>query len=272
MSRAGFEPTRVLVVDLDQPVPAISPQGPDGRRHGRALVLARSGGRPVALTELEIDPGLTGPEVAQALGSVAHDVDGERPESLREVSVVVATRDRPAELTRCLESLGDQRHRPHQVVVVDNAPADRRAQAVVESFASRGEPIAYVLEPRPGLATAHNAALPDVTGEVVAFTDDDVVADRDWLGAIGAAFDVVDDVGCVTGMILPAELETPSQAWIEAGFSFNKGLERRVFDLTEHRPDDRLFPYTAGSFGSGANMAFRADVLDEIGGFDESLG
>jgi hypothetical protein len=73
-------------------------------------------------------------------------------------------------------------------------------------------------------------------------------------------------------MIFPAEVETPAQAWIEAHAGFGKGFDRQVFDLDEHRPDDRLFPFTAGRLGSGANMAFRTDVLRELGGFDDTLG
>jgi hypothetical protein len=39
-----------------------------------------------------------------------------------------------------------------------------------------------------------------------------------------------------------------------------------------NHPDDFLFPYSAGRFGSGANMAFRTSVLKAIGGFDPALG
>ena len=42
--------------------------------------------------------------------------------------------------------------------------------------------------------------------------------------------------------------------------------------MNSHRPTDPLFPYTAGTFGSGANMAFRTSFLCERGGFDEALG
>jgi hypothetical protein len=79
-------------------------------------------------------------------------------------------------------------------------------------------------------------------------------------------------VGCVTGMIVPIELETVEQRWLEAYAGFNKGESRRVFDLKENHPDDPLFPFSAGTVGSGANMAFSRRVLDELGGFDPALG
>jgi GT2 family glycosyltransferase len=110
-----------------------------------------------------------------------------------------------------------------------------------------------------------------VAAPVVAFTDDDVVVDRDWVRAVAAHF-ASDQVGCVTGLIWPAELETPDQAAIEAHGSFGKGFTTRTFNLNGARPDDPLFPYTAGGLGSGANMAFRTDVLRRLGGFDPALG
>ena len=142
---------------------------------------------------------------------------------------------------------------------------------MVDALADHPVTVRYVREGRPGLARAHNAALPHVTGEVVAFTDDDVEVDPHWLRRLTDGF-ADPRVGCVTGMIFPAEVETPAQAWIEAHAGFGKGFERQVFDLDEHRPDDRLFPFTAGRLGSGANMAFRTSVLLDLGGFDETLG
>ena len=62
-------------------------------------------------------------------------------------------------------------------------------------------------------------------------------------------------------MIAPRELDTLPQQWVEGNATFDKGLQRRVFDTAEHRPADPLFPLTAGVFGSGANMAFRTDYL-----------
>jgi O-antigen biosynthesis protein len=106
---------------------------------------------------------------------------------------------------------------------------------------------------------------------IVAFTDDDVIADPQWLSALASNF-VSDAVGCTTGLILPAELDTRAQYWTERHGGFGKGFERRVFDLAENRPSGALFPFAAGSMGSGANMAFRTRILREIGIFDAALG
>jgi hypothetical protein len=73
-------------------------------------------------------------------------------------------------------------------------------------------------------------------------------------------------------MIAPLELDTLPQQWVEGNATYDKGLQRQVFDDGVHRPADPLFPYTAGVFGSGANMAFRIDYLRRHRGFDPALG
>src|SRR5207244_2454103 len=128
-----------------------------------------------------------------------------------------------------------------------------------------------VRAPRHGLALARNRGLAEADGAIVAFTDDDALPDRAWLAQLAKAFEVAPDVACVTGLVLPAELESDAQVWVDAMWGFGKGFERRVFD--RHRPPGALlYPYTAGVFGSGANMAFRTGALRDMGGFDPALG
>jgi GT2 family glycosyltransferase len=158
------------------------------------------------------------------------------------------------------------------IVVVDNAPSDRATEKLIDELCGDGYPIRYVREDTPGLAIAHNAALPLLDAPIVAFTDDDVVVDADWLRNIAAGFALADDVACVTGMIFPLEIETAVQDLVERSVGFNKGWERRLHRLADAPDGDLLFPYTAGQFGSGANMAFRTDVLRALGGFDPALG
>jgi GT2 family glycosyltransferase len=190
------------------------------------------------------------------------------------VSIVVATHDRPAQLATCLTSLIEQEYPDFEIIVVDNAPSSDDAAQLVEAMSQKvTRPIIrYLCEPSPGLALAHNRGLEEVRTAIVAFTDDDVVADKQWLAELVKGFTVAANVGCVSGMITALELETPPQCWIEEGFKFNKGFTRTLFDRTTSPPGDHFYPFTAGQFGSGANMAFRTSVLRELGGFDPALG
>ncbi|WP_240999627.1 glycosyltransferase, partial [Streptomyces sp. Tu 4128] len=184
--------------------------------------------------------------------------------------VVVATRERADQLARALDSLLAQDHPDFEIVVVDNAPVTGETRELVER--KYDERVRYVCEPVPGLAVAHNRGLAAVRGEVVAFTDDDVVADPRWLTELTAPFAADPRLGCTTGLILPARLRTPAQVLLESHGGFAKGFVPRTYD-PEHPPaDEPLFPFTAGRFGSGANMAFRTAVLRTVGGFDPATG
>lgn len=121
-----------------------------------------------------------------------------------------------------------------------------------------------------GLALAHNVALSALTGKIVAITDDDVEVHPDWLTAIAEAF-AESDATCVTGLILPAELQTPAQLLVERAGGYGRGFATRIY--AREMPDcEPLFPFAAGRFGSGANMAFRTDWLVDHGGFDRAMG
>lgn len=185
------------------------------------------------------------------------------------ITVVVATRNRPDSLRACLTSLLACTYRRFEIVVVDNDPDDDdTATMVAEQFGS----VRYVREYRRGLASAHNCGLGVSRGNIVAFVDDDVLVDRYWLTAIAQGFAETDDVGCVTGLILPEQLETPAQLLLEHRGGYGKGFDLKVFDTAGNRPADPLFPFAAGQLGSGANMAFDVEMLRGIGGFDTALG
>ncbi|MEU6706319.1 glycosyltransferase [Streptomyces wuyuanensis] len=185
-------------------------------------------------------------------------------------SVVVATRERPGRLARALDSLLAQDHPDFEIVVVDNAPLTGATRELIER--KYGERVRYVLEPVPGLAVAHNRGVAAADGAVLAFTDDDVVADPHWLTALTAPFAEDPRIGCVTGLILPARLTTPAQILLESHGGFAKGFAPRTYDPARPPADEPLFPFTAGRFGSGANMAFRARALRAAGGFDPATG
>lgn len=155
--------------------------------------------------------------------------------------------------------------------MVENRPPAPATRTLVEDrFA--GQAVRYVEEPTPGLSRARNAGLAHADGDIVAFTDDDVVVDERWVHRAVAAFAQAGDVACVTGRILPLMLQTPAQRLFDQLAAFDKGVERRVFRLEETRAVEPLFPYVAGHVGSGANMFVQRDVALRMGGFDPMLG
>jgi GT2 family glycosyltransferase len=175
-------------------------------------------------------------------------------------SVVICTRDRPDELAACLASLPRQSCRPREIIVVDNASRDRRTRDV-----ALAEGVIYIREDRPGLDVARNTGVLRATSDIVAFTDDDVLLHPHWLERLVAAFDQP-QVAAVTGLVLPAELATEAQRHFETYWGFGKGYREQDFDSSCF---SGAFP--AWDVGAGASMAFRRDVFEKVGLFDERL-
>ena len=283
----------VLDLELGRPIPPVVGVPALGAR-----CLVRMAGRPIGTTDLpgptsRIEPDQVaeliwaqlGPVVATTVrrsGRPAPDVltsagvgtppPPPRHDVARSITVAIATRDRADILARCLASVLAAAPAPAAVVVVDNAPSDDRTRRLVAEVYGDDARVTYVAEPRPGLGRAHNAALPHVQTRYVAFTDDDVVVDSGWVGALEEAFSATADVACVTGLIAPAELRTREQWWVERSTGFGKGYERRTRSMRSAAGEGPLFPYDAGTLGSGANMAFTTAFLADIGGFDPALG
>lgn len=303
---AQFLPARMLDIDIGQPLPAFTTfDGQNDRPYQRGLALIRLHTLPIGEVELQFGAaGLSPDECAQQIWGglraaiLRHLHEDGLPEideltaaglpsdspppclrarremlaSASFVSVVIATRNRPEQIARCLRSLLALEYPRYEIVVVDNAPDTEQTKQVVQQIAADAPLVRYVREDRPGTAHARNRGLYEARGEIVAFADDDLVFDKHWLAALVESFRVDPRVACVTGMILPVELETAPQLWIEQYGGFSKGFARRIYDLGEHRPQHPLYPFTAGMFGSGASMAFKAGVLRDLGGFDPAMG
>lgn len=305
MKDVAFEPAWIVEVELSQLTSSLSDveKGLD-RGYTRARCLVRLHGEPLGVIELGLrEDKATSTEysrqILQALDAqvAAHlardgvtqvesweqalaDLGSQCARQPRPapsfdgstVSIVIATRDRAESLARCLQSIMGIDYSSYEIVVVDNAPSSNATADFIRQTYGDDSKVRYVREDVPGLAIAHNRGLQEVTTPIVAFTDDDVVVDKHWLTAILNGFNSARNVACVTGMIYPAAIETQAQEWIEEAWGFCKGFERRVFDRQENRLNTQLYPYTAGVFGSGANMAFTTAFLKEIGGFDPALG
>lgn len=277
LSEIPYLPAWVGELDLANPSSVPAP----GAEYKRAWLLVRRGATPVACAEITLGDGsISGPELrARALRvvngaartSIGRPPASEQLERPPTITVVVCTRDRAPSLRRTLESILalDYDHL-ERVVVVDNAPASTATSELVGDFADPR--IDYVLEPVAGLSRARNRGVSRCSSEIVAFTDDDVVVDRGWLQGIARGFSRSPQVACVTGLILPASLDTVEQAYFEAKVKWSLKIEPRLFDLAQHRGARALFPYTAGDFGAGANFAVRTGEMARLGGFDEALG
>ncbi len=178
-----------------------------------------------------------------------------------EISVIVCTHNRSAVLRRTLLSLSDMElppDLPWEVLVVDNNSTDDTRQ-IVESLRAHELPnLRYVFERQQGLSFARNRGIAEAKGEILTFTDDDVIVAKDWLVEVRKAFQEFQPA-CVGGRILlHPDLRLP--AWWDK--RWNGSLSE--LDLGEHVILDE--------FGYGANMSFRREALVKYGLFRTDLG
>ncbi|MDA8317261.1 MAG: glycosyltransferase [Actinomycetota bacterium] len=192
-------------------------------------------------------------------------------DAARGITVAICTRDRPAELSRCLESLRGLDYPRFEVLVIDNAPSGRETHDIVGHVAGHDARIRYVREDRPGLSNARNRALREARFETIAFTDDDVRIDRWWLRALARGFQRGPHIACVTGLVAVARLRTSSERFFETRVSWSDRLVPAEYDLSHPAPT-ALFPFQPGLFGTGANFAVERQFMRELGGFDPVLG
>lgn len=254
------------VVDVADPLPALATGGA-----ARVHVTVCRAGVPVGtvVVPAPADPlsaaDLAAAVIAQCAGALAAAPARERPSAGSSdgvplsVTVAICSADRPDDLARALASTAQLRG-VDEVLVVDNGRAQTDATRAVTAAAGAR----YVREPVPGLDRARNRALAAATGDVVCFTDDDVEVDAGWAAALVARFD--DPlVMAVTGLVLPARMDTPARRLSERLASHGRGFRPLVLDGTTR------LPTRAGRAGAGAAMAFRAPFLRAIGGFPPEL-
>ena len=201
--------------------------------------------------------------------AIREEITSSRPEantSFPSLSVAICTRDRAGTVKRCIDSLLPlQRAYGFELLVIDNSPSDQATAQLVKELPT----VRYALEQYPGLNFARNRAWKEASGELIAYLDDDVVVDRGWLTGLQEAFTENPDAAAFTGLVMPLKLETKAQVLFEKRKGFRRGFDKKRFGRI--LPGNSLYPCGAGIFGAGCNMAFRRDVLREVGGFDEAL-
>jgi GT2 family glycosyltransferase len=171
-----------------------------------------------------------------------------------DLTVAVATLDRPQGLIRCLDALATGELLPAEVIVVDQGDG---AAAVVETMRRRGLPVRHLRQERRGLAASRNLAVADAVRPVIAVTDDDCVPDAGWVAALDRVLGST-EVDAVTGRVLPLGAEQPG---LYAVSSRSSPLPAEFAG--------RALPWLVGT---GGNFAARRDALLRAGGFDERLG
>jgi glycosyltransferase involved in cell wall biosynthesis len=183
------------------------------------------------------------------------------------ITVILCTYNRCHSLAKALDSVAAQTLRESvewEVLVMDNNSRDQTRE-VVEGFCRRypGR-FRYLFEPQPGKSCALNSGIRHARGNILAFTDDDVVAEPAWLQNLTSPL-IEGEWAGVGGRVLPAQSFSPPR-WLalEGPYSLGHVLYAH-FDQGADACELTEAPF-------GANMAFRKDMFEKYGDFRTDMG
>ena len=163
------------------------------------------------------------------------------------ISVVVCAYNSERTMAACLASLEALDYPDYEVIVVNDGSTDGTLD-IAERF-----PFCRILsQPNKGLSVARNVGAEAATGEIVAYTDSDCVADPDWLTYLVARMEAGNLAACGGPNFPP-----PEDSLVPAAVAVSPGGPTHVLlsdEVAEHI--------------AGCNMAFRREVLLALGGFD----
>jgi glycosyltransferase involved in cell wall biosynthesis len=186
---------------------------------------------------------LSADAVRQAWQQAPFSQNGKLPK----VSVVVCAYNAARTLPECLRSLGQIDYPDYEVILVDDGSKDN-TPAIAAEFPQ----IVYVRQKNRGLSVARNVGAERATGEIVAYTDADCVADADWLRCLVQAMEN-QQVDAIGGPNI-----TPH----------NDGWSAQCVAVSPGNPSHVMLDDCRAEHIPGCNMAFRRNALMRLGGFD----
>ncbi len=172
-----------------------------------------------------------------------------------EVSVVVCIYNGEKTLPACIQSILEQAYARDvfEIIFVDDGSKDRSAEICrefLERHSGKSPKLTYVYQENAGLSSARNTGIYLARGQIIAFIDQDAVAEEHWLDNLVTAFGYDKGVGVVGGQVKVLNSQSKFASFI------------------------RKIHYTPGPGAIGiigTNMAYRREVFGRVGGFFEAF-
>lgn len=178
------------------------------------------------------------------------------------LSVVICTKDRPILLDRCIKSLHKQLQQGDEILVIDNSLL-HSSRSIAEHYNAR-----WIPEQRPGAGWARNRGYREAKHDIIAYIDDDCIADIVWAEELRNPFHN-SKIGVVTGAVLGERTDLLISNLVDSEYSFHRGWKAISYHGST---GTRWSPLDIWRVGVGGTMAWRRAVLDQIKGFDPALG
>lgn len=172
--------------------------------------------------------------------------------------------DRYDHVCDAAKSVFAQTHANIELILVSDGE-ERLAERFHEDFGERDDVVVHCNDRNVGLAAARNNGASLATGDVVAFLDDDAIADQRWVEELVAVY-AEKDVPAVGGRMVPAWV-AGEPTYLPEEFYWLVGVTHRGFGPAGD-PDEA--GEVRNTFGS--NISFRRDVFEDLGGFDRAMG
>lgn len=189
------------------------------------------------------------------------------------ISVCISTRNRAEKLHRCLASLTSQSQRPNEVIVVDNKSQDDTAEVCKKYEDSL--PLRYAFERNIGLPYARNASIRRAKESILAFFDDDCVADSFWVERIKRHFMRHPTSVGVIGKTLPIDEDSVASV-VEDAYIYRQRLQYFQYpELKQKVPSGNILDFKNAAFRSDFIKAFRFATsvpFGDVGNEDVEIG
>jgi len=186
-----------------------------------------------------------------------------------DISLVVCTYNRAHLLVDTIQALTIQDTPTNlnwELILVDNNSKDQTAECTRTFIDRTPFPLRYYFEGRQGQSYARNKGIQEARGDIIAFTDDDVIPAKNWISSIALAMGENGAAG-IGGRILP-KWEKPVPNWLKN----KRHLWGYLAMLDSDEVRELALPLVDGAKIWGANMAFKKSLFEEIGLFDPKRG
>jgi glycosyltransferase involved in cell wall biosynthesis len=180
-----------------------------------------------------------------------------------QISAIICTHNREAYLGKAIDSLLEQNFSgAYEVLVIDNASTDRTREIV--ELRQKNPRLRYGYEPTLGLSVARNTGANLAQSPILAYLDDDAIASPNWLQSLWNAYQQWDNLAIAGGKVTLIWQDISPPEWLSAGLSENLG----AYDLGHQV----VWIDRPGQTPRGLNYSIRRSFLEQVGGFDRSLG